>query len=594
MAQILISKVQVRRGQELQTGIPRLDPGEFGWAEDTENLYIGKRISEGAVDDENTRVLTEADLNNIFSLLHGPANQAGDSSYKYRNGIAYINSTVTTIATKLDALVSLTDYDDRFITSYHQSQNLDITDTLNTAIQDLYLTGGYDQFSRTDARRRLIIPAGQYVVSNSTIDLPPYTTLVGEGAGLTTITFCPTSDDQPLFRTVDATGQNFDDGSMSMSIQDNQNARDVRIEGMTLQFTATNVYNSVLISLDQVLDVEVRNVEFTTADLVTATVYGSAIRLRSGEISDDLLDTAPAANIRIDKCKFHNLGSAITQSIGTVNRFFITNNTFNRLQSGIQMWTPSLNVPGPVNGVIDSNRFERISNQAILLGTATTYSYAYPSYTVSSNNTFKGVANGADNITTSTISEYSSTATVDVLPVITFNAAGNKSVNDVFARRDFANLIIQYPNNDFYYNPYIAGPGAVENDSVYRRELSDPSNNLIYFPLNGGEQSIAIHYELWNSTTGYSRKGDLLVNIVGIDPRGAYTRYTDRDQIGSVSDYYNYSYITEAQEASWNIDSSRAGSYNYVTLQILGFDANDVDPAYNGPYFIDYQIKQIS
>ena len=594
MAQILISKVQVRRGQELQTGIPRLDPGEFGWAEDTENLYIGKRISEGAVDDENTRVLTETDLNNIFSLLHGPANLAGDSSYKYRNGIAYINSTVTTVATKLDSLVSLIDYDDRFITSYHQSQNLDITDTLTKAIQDLYLTGGYDQFSRVDARRRLIIPAGQYIVSNSTIDLPPYTTLVGEGAGLTTITFYPTSDDQPLFRTVDATGQNFDSGSMSMSIQDNQNARDVRIEGITLQFTATNVYNTVLLSLDQVVDAEVHNVEFATAQLSTSTVYGGAIQIRSGEISNDLLDTAPAGNIRINKCKFHNLGSAITQSVGTVNRFFITNNTFNRLQSGISMWTPSLNTPGPVNGVIDSNRFERISNQAILIGTATTYAYAYPSYTISSNNTFKGVGNGADNITTSTISEYSNTSTVGVLPVITFNAAGNKSVNDIFARRDFANLVIQYPGNDFYYNPYIEGPGAIENDSVYRRELSNVSNDLIYFPLNDGEQSIAIHYELWNSRTGFSRKGDLLVNIVGIDPNGAYTQYNDGDEIGSVSDYYNYSYITEVSEASWRVDSSRAGTYNYVTLQILGFAPNDIDPAYNGPYFIDYQIKQIS
>ena len=44
MAIIEVAKIQVRRGQELQTGIPRLDPGEFGWAEDTEHLYIGKRI----------------------------------------------------------------------------------------------------------------------------------------------------------------------------------------------------------------------------------------------------------------------------------------------------------------------------------------------------------------------------------------------------------------------------------------------------------------------------------------------------------------------------------------------------------------------
>ena len=41
MAVIEIAKIQVRRGQENQTGIPVLDSGEFGWASDTEHLYIG-------------------------------------------------------------------------------------------------------------------------------------------------------------------------------------------------------------------------------------------------------------------------------------------------------------------------------------------------------------------------------------------------------------------------------------------------------------------------------------------------------------------------------------------------------------------------
>jgi hypothetical protein len=585
MAQILISKVQVRRGQELQTGIPRLDPGEFGWAEDTEHLYIGKRISEGAVDDENTRILTETDLTNIFALIGGPENLAGDSSYRYRSDTHYITSTSTSIATKLNNWVSLTDYDPSLTPSFQQNENFDITDTLTAAIQNLYFTGGYNQFSRLDARRRLIIPAGHYVVSN-TIDLPPYTTLVGEGPGLTTITFDDTnvSPATPwMFRTVDAIGQNFDNGSMDMSIQDGQNAKSVRLEGMTLQFTATNmVANSVLVSLDQVIDAEITDVEFGTKGLVTGTFYGS-----------DLLDTAPSGNIRINKCKFHNMESAITQGVGTVNRFFITDNTFDRLQSGITMWTPSVNTPGPVNGVIDGNRFERISNQAIVLGTATTNVYAYPSYTISSNNTFKGVGNGVDNITTSTISEYSNTSTTT--PVITFNSAGNKSVNDIFARRDFANLIIQYPGNDFYYNPYIQGPGLIESPSVYRRQLTSISNDLIYFPLNGGEQKITLHYELWNSNTGYSRKGDLIINIIGVNPLGgAYTQYNDGDPIGSVSDYYNYSYVTEVTDPTWNVDSGSAGTYNYVTLQILGFSPNDVDPNASGPYYIDYQFDQLS
>ena len=65
MAVIEIARIQVRRGQESVTGIPQLASGEFGWAEDTEHLYIGKRIVDGAQDDKNTRVLTENDIVNV-------------------------------------------------------------------------------------------------------------------------------------------------------------------------------------------------------------------------------------------------------------------------------------------------------------------------------------------------------------------------------------------------------------------------------------------------------------------------------------------------------------------------------------------------
>ena len=47
MAVIEIARIQVRRGQENITGIPVLSPGEFGWAEDTEHLYIGKSVKIG-------------------------------------------------------------------------------------------------------------------------------------------------------------------------------------------------------------------------------------------------------------------------------------------------------------------------------------------------------------------------------------------------------------------------------------------------------------------------------------------------------------------------------------------------------------------
>jgi hypothetical protein len=588
MTQVLISKIQVRRGQELQTGIPRMDPGEFAWAEDTEHLYIGKRISEGAVDDENTRILTENDLSNIFTLVRSPGNVAATSSYKYRSDTPYINATSSTIATKLDNWVSLTDYWQPLESSMLLSQGVDITIQLTNAIQDLYFNSSYSSVNRSDAHRKLIIPAGIYTIS-STIDLPPYTSLIGEGSGLTTIIFNPSGNSQPMFQTVDARGNGFYSDIMDVSVQDGQNAKSINISGMSLQFNSANTYTAILVSLDQVVDVELTDVDFRTANLSTSTIYGCAIRLQSTPIDGSLVDGAPAGNIKINRCNFQNLQTAISQTVGTINRFFITNSTFSYLRCGISMWSFDVNNPGPVNGLIDSNRFERISNQAIVLGTST-YT-AFPSYTIISNNTFRGVGNGVSNLSLNPISEYTNKAGG---PIIQFNSSGNRSINDSFASRDFADLITQEMGNDFYFNPLVVGPALIQDDATRRKKLTLTSNNITTFPLTGGEQSITIQYELWNSKTGYSRKGKLLVNIIGIDPAGNYPAYINRDQIGSVSDYYNYSYVTTVDDANWAVESSGAGTYNYVTLQLNGFTPNDVDPSFNGPYYLDYQVTIIT
>ena len=113
MAVIEIAKILVRRGREKQTGIPQLDSGEFGWAEDTENLFIGKRIVDGAASDQNTRILTERDLDNIFDLIGTiQKNNEEDNAtyYRYRSDAPWIHSSGTTVQNKLDQYVSLADY----------------------------------------------------------------------------------------------------------------------------------------------------------------------------------------------------------------------------------------------------------------------------------------------------------------------------------------------------------------------------------------------------------------------------------------------------------------------------------------------------
>ena len=94
MAVVEISKIQVRRGQENQTGVPILDSGEFGWASDTEALYIGLRRVDGGSRDANVRILTENDLRNFFSSSGSFSNLNTQTTYTYRDnqGIATANT----------------------------------------------------------------------------------------------------------------------------------------------------------------------------------------------------------------------------------------------------------------------------------------------------------------------------------------------------------------------------------------------------------------------------------------------------------------------------------------------------------------------
>ena len=89
MAIISISRIQQRRGQaNTGTGLPQLASGEFGWAIDTQELYIGNgAVSEGAPAVGNTRILTQLDLDNLKS----PASIFGQLAYAYKASGAITN-----------------------------------------------------------------------------------------------------------------------------------------------------------------------------------------------------------------------------------------------------------------------------------------------------------------------------------------------------------------------------------------------------------------------------------------------------------------------------------------------------------------------
>ena len=527
MAILEIAKIQVRRGQELQTGVPRLDPGEFGWAQDTEHLYIGKRIVEGANSDENSRILTENDLNNIFSLLGANSTLTLTSLYEYRDGIFGDHTDPRLVQSKLDDYVGLTDFG--VVTS---STAVDIALKFQRAVADLF---GGDE----NNRRQLRIPAGNYIITQP-ITLPSYTTIIGEGSGLTKLIL--TNNATNLFKSTDS--------------------NHITLSGMTLEYANNLNSNNALLSLNTVSNAIINDIRFTTSSTFTMTNFGVGISLsgEGGSIVEKCKD------IYIDNCEFSGIGIGIVGT-GTVVHSVISNSVFNNLQQGIKFSTGT-SATSPLNGVIIANRFEKIIREGIFVGTDSNRTNH-----VSENNVFREVGTGPDRIGNPQGDLTTSTA----YPVIAFFGQGNRSINDHFERRVKAYDTGTAAN--FYYNPLVKGSATVVGNEIYTATIRAVTlENLLKIPLTGSEQMFNVEYTMSNAT--YSRKGRLIANITAGPPEAVF---------GSVSDYYDYSYAgnTAPTDPYFDINYTSYTATNYVTLTCN-------NTGYSTAFDVSYKIEFLS
>ena len=158
MAVVQISKIQVRKGEKLKTGIPQLSGGEFAWAVDTQELYIGNGpVSEGAPAVGNTKILTEYD--NILDLSR---------SYKFEDGNPSItNSIGRSLQSKLDDFVNVADY------GAVPDVSTDSSTAFQRALNDLYIGAS------SNTKKKLYVPPGQYNFLTN-LKIPSGTVLEGE------------------------------------------------------------------------------------------------------------------------------------------------------------------------------------------------------------------------------------------------------------------------------------------------------------------------------------------------------------------------------------------------------------------------------
>jgi len=479
MAVVEISRIQVRRGQENQTGVPTLAGGEFGWAADTEHLYIGLRRDDGGARDANVRILTENDLFNVVTTADLGYTYRGDTSPAITapsfGGVPFERP----INKKNDDIVSITDFGVSGVGGDEVVSAL-----MQVAIDNLFLdplktTSDYGK----NSAKVLHLPAGVYNI-DTTIFIPKHTTIVGEGPDKTIINLI--SNVSHVFQTIDADPDNvnepgrttFDNLAFGGINSGGSQPTDIYIEGLTIRYDSslTNTSTSLsLMSLDCADNSVIRNVKFlgnrAQGGQTTSTYVGIDIRCYGG-------DTVSASNILIDECEFTGLRNSI-QSNYDVYYTTIQNSRFYNSLYGIIFNNPknSQADTGPKYATIDNNLFKNIELEAIYAGDGTS-----DTNHVSSNNKFYNVGNLGQ-------SELVATA-----PVINYKTTGNRTVNDYFDRFYKRNNGIA---EDFYYQPLVQGPTILELP-VLRASLNDNAlNRILRLPTSFDAQQIIIKYNIF-------------------------------------------------------------------------------------------------
>jgi hypothetical protein len=402
VAVVQISRIQLRRGRKnTASGLPQLASGELGWAIDSQELYIGNgSVAEGAPQVGNTKILTDRD--DLFEIAKDYIYKEGTGSVQ--TGTDSSNPVVRTLQQRLDDNISIRSF------GATGKNTQDATALLQRAVDQLYLNNGSE--SNVGDRVLLRINAGTYRITD-TIYIPPHATIIGDGAGKTIIV--QETAEKSVFTTV---SDESTPGSYVLNGEYNTQARNIRLEGMTLQTTSVS---SGLV-LQSCRDSYFENL--TIAGIWTST---DGVPVDSSDTFDIGLSlnskNGGVETVRNEFSNCHVDGFAYgVVSNWDINDNTITTSNFSNLAYGVAFGKDMLidgneangTATGPHNNIFAECVFENCNREALLITEGT--------YSVSRNNRFITCGNdgGSD--------------AQPVYPVITFAKLGNESVSDFFTR----------------------------------------------------------------------------------------------------------------------------------------------------------------
>ena len=497
MAIVQISRIQVRRGQKnVGSGVPQLAGGEFGWAVDTRELYIGNgSVSEGSPAVGNTKILTQHD--NLFSFA---------DQYTYQKEITTMQTGTTAMLPVTRTLQERLD-EDVSVKSYGATgDGSDQTVVLQRAIDQLYLNSATK--GSTASRVTLHIPAGEYLLSAS-LKLPPYATIVGAGADKVKIT---QGANAPVFETVNSGSTPGSYAQDSSSTTLNQ-ANMILLKGLSLVQTTTN--SGILLT-------SCRNSTFEDLCIDGTWSSGSTPASNQCGVKMVALSTAVSCNRNTFKnVRFKGHSTGVMSDFDVVENVF-DHCEFDTLRYGM-VWGETTSIggqgmaTGPQRNVVHNSEFHDIDRQALWIHKG--------QFNASHNNRFISVGNNGGT---------EGNAVYSVILFTDGTALSNSSNSDWFDRT----ASLSYDQNfisGYAYIPEVEGPGVFDNEFSYRFPVTQQNVATRVLRVPGyTTRNIEVEYIYKSSQVNAVREGklDIVCNIAD-----GTTKITDDFTYSGASSY---------------------------------------------------------
>tara|TARA_B100001013_G_scaffold172560_1_gene103570 strand:- start:2118 stop:3734 length:1617 start_codon:yes stop_codon:yes gene_type:complete len=433
MAIVSISRIQIRRGKKnVGSGLPQLAGGEFGWAIDTQELFLGNAsVAEGAPSVGNTKILTEHDnlfeLSNQYIYLNGSVVQTGTTA---------LDHITRTLQSRLDDLVSARSFG-------AVGDGGEQTSALQRAIDQLFVNPA--TVGNETSRVTLKLHAGVYTISQS-LKLPPFTNIAGDGSDKTII---KQTGNFPIFITENGLRTPDTSGNQASTTTLNQ-ARHISLTGMTLE-TAGN--NAGLV-LQNCINSKFEDIKITSDWSTGTSILADQIGIKLISLSTVVTNT----NNSFNKIYISGFSYGAFSNYDIMNNNF-SNSVFEDLGYGVVFGKDTIlgnvgQATGPINNVITNSRFTNIDKTGFWVENG----YG----NTSSNNHYTLVGNdgGVENL--------------PAYGVIKFSSRNNSSNGDHFARTSFLSTNTSYLTNV----PYIP-----EIEGIYAGDLCHSMTTSIgYMP----------------------------------------------------------------------------------------------------------------